>query len=948
MRVRASRGDRSAPQLQQTTPADNATDVAVNANLILTFNEAVKAGTGSIVIRNANGSLVQSIDITDPSKVSFAGNQLIINPGNDLSPDTSYYVTFASGVVRDLANNAFAGISSAAVFSFTTEESYVDTTAPIILFTSPDGFITGGQNIVITFNEPVRAGSGAIHIRNAADDSLLLTISVNDTTQVLFSGRNAIINPMNDLPPGNYYLAMAPNAFEDLYDNTIDDTALAAIEALGVVAVACPFATSYGAFASAVNGGVVVVASATSSWASAYAVGITQHASASANASAIAIGMDPDGYGAPEDLIAGNDASLDVSAFSLAAAAAGDVLSATSNQVDVLGADGLTYRFFGSNISTFSAANHNRLAGGDITLIEVWAGFGESAHILYSHYVDDDGLGSFLLADFDIGDRLRGDSTLIGSSEDDALFGFAGDDVLIGRAGDDDIDGGTGDDEIWGNAGGDSLEGESGFDTFKFASFADLDGDVIVDFEGGDRVDLSAIAGLSFIGPAAFTGVAGQARYAWVPGNTVLQIDSDGDGVSNASLLLGGGQVSLGETLPGSRVLVLTNDVIAPLLVSTSPADNAVNVTEELFNITMTFNENVKAGTGLIEIRLSSDNSLVGTVNVADSVNFDGRKAWFQFDGAIDPTTGYYITFAPGVIKDLAGNNFAGLSSSTAFNFTSGDFIAPRLVSTTPTDDASGVAINANIVLTFDEAVVPVAGSISINRSSDATHVATFSVVGDSRVTFSGNTVTLDPNVDLAPGESYYVQVYPGRIADLSGNLYAGLSQPYQLNFTTANNPGLVLTGTGLSNTLVGGAGSDTITGLGGKDTLTGAAGSDAFVYGAVSHSTSRNYDTITDLDGSSDVLDLWFQVTGVDASITGGSIGSRRFDSDLASAVNSTKLAAHHAVLFTPSSGVPAGSKFLIVDANGVAGYQAGADLVILLGANSTNLGSLTTSDFV
>ena len=68
-------------------------------------------------------------------------------------------MTFASGVVRDLANNAFAGISSAAVFSFTTEFDYVDTTAPIILFASPNGFITGGENIVMTFNEPVRAGS---------------------------------------------------------------------------------------------------------------------------------------------------------------------------------------------------------------------------------------------------------------------------------------------------------------------------------------------------------------------------------------------------------------------------------------------------------------------------------------------------------------------------------------------------------------------------------------------------------------------------------------------------------------------------------------------------------------------------------------------------------------------------------------------------------------------
>ena len=110
-----------------------------------------------------------------------------------------------------------------------------------------------------------------------------------------------------------------------------------------------------------------------------YAVGVFQFASALASASASAIGFIGGGYGAPEDLIAGNDASLDVSAFSLEAAADGTVVSATSSQVDVLGTDGLTYRFFGSNFSTFSATNRTHLAGGDITLIEVWAGFGEFA-----------------------------------------------------------------------------------------------------------------------------------------------------------------------------------------------------------------------------------------------------------------------------------------------------------------------------------------------------------------------------------------------------------------------------------------------------------------------------------------------------------------------------------------------------------------------------------------
>jgi hypothetical protein len=95
-------------------------------------------------------------------------------------------------------------------------------------------------------------------------------------------------------------------------------------------------------------------------------------------------------------------------------------------------------------------------------------------------------------------------------------------------------------------------------------------------------------------------------------------------------------------------------------------------------------------------------------------------------------------------------------------------------------------------------------------------------------------------------------------------------------------------------------------------------------------------------------VIDLWFPVTGIDSAITTGALTARRFDANLATAVNSTKLGAHHAVLFTPNAGTHSGDTFLIVDANGVAGYQANADLVILLGANSTNLGSLSAFDFV
>jgi hypothetical protein len=156
-----------------------------------------------------------------------------------------------------------------------------------------------------------------------------------------------------------------------------------------------------------------------------------------------------------------------------------------------------------------------------------------------------------------------------------------------------------------------------------------------------------------------------------------------------------------------------------------------------------------------------------------------------------------------------------------------------------------------------------------------------------------------------------------------------------------------VLTGTNGSDTLLGGAGADLITGLGRGDTLTGGGGADRFVYTRVADSTGRNFDTITDLDASADVLDLWFQVTGIDATINGGLASGRRIELDLASVVSANKLAPYHAVLFKPDAGMLAGSTLLIVDSNGTAGYQGSADLVILLGSGSS-LGGLTTGDFV
>ena len=413
-----------------------------------------------------------------------------------------------------------------------------------------------------------------------------------------------------------------------------------------------------------------------------------------------------------------------------------------------------------------------------------------------------------------------------------------------------------------------------------------------------------------------------------------------------------------------------TRDRAAPQLVQTSPSDDATAVAVGS-NIVLTFNEAVKAGTGTIIVYATMASGLYyKTIQVTDTsmVTFSSNTVTINLDYDLFPGTDFYVLVDAGAIKDLAGHSFAGITSPTALNFTTageppsggsagayaeatGVFqeptaIGPWLDSLTP-EDESTVRADTNFVLTFDKDVKAGSGSLEIRDSTDGSLVQSIAFSDTSQVQISGNTVTINPNVDLAPGTGYYIEVQQDAVQDLSGNPFQEFGSP-GYNFFTESVPGVTLTGNSRANTLAGGEGDDTLAGLGGKDTLTGAGGFDTFVYTAVTNSAGSGYDTINDFNTGFDQFDLWYQVTGVDRTIEIGSLGARRFDADLSAAVGATKLGAHHAVLFTPTSGAFIDKTFLVVDANGVAGYQAGADLVILLGGNSVNFYSLTASDFV
>ncbi|HEX3809824.1 MAG TPA: M10 family metallopeptidase C-terminal domain-containing protein [Rhizomicrobium sp.] len=149
------------------------------------------------------------------------------------------------------------------------------------------------------------------------------------------------------------------------------------------------------------------------------------------------------------------------------------------------------------------------------------------------------------------------------------------------------------------------------------------------------------------------------------------------------------------------------------------------------------------------------------------------------------------------------------------------------------------------------------------------------------------------------------------------------------------------------SDHLIGGSGSDRLTGGSGADRLSGGGGADIFIYTKVTDSRSIAFDKIVKLDGSADKFDLWFHVSGTVRIVNGGTLDSAHFDAPMERILSAARLPAHHAALFSPAHGDEAGHTFLVIDANGHAGYQAGADLVIDV-TGGTHLHDIHADSFI
>ena len=154
--------DTQSPAALSYSPIDEATKVGVASDIVISFNELIQKGSGSVSIKTNAGVTVATYDILTSTNLTLSGTSLTINPSVTLAFDTGYKVEITSGTVKDLVGNEFPALTT---YNFTTVGSIIGTAAGEILNGTAleDSILGYGGNDTITGgfgSDLINGGSG--------------------------------------------------------------------------------------------------------------------------------------------------------------------------------------------------------------------------------------------------------------------------------------------------------------------------------------------------------------------------------------------------------------------------------------------------------------------------------------------------------------------------------------------------------------------------------------------------------------------------------------------------------------------------------------------------------------------------------------------------------------------------------------------------------------------
>ena len=649
--------DTTSPTISSRVPANNAMNVNIGANVVLTYNEAVQKGSGSITLSSAFGNI--SVPVSN-SLVSISGNVVTIDPMVDLLAGTAYTLSFPAGVFQDLAGNNAGSLT----LNFSTAAA-LDTTPPTIASSVPANGATNvniGANIVLTYSEAVQKGSGSITLQRSGGGMVTIPVS---SAQVSIAGAVVTINPTADLLDGTAYtLSFPAGVFQDLAGNNAGSLTRSFTTAVALDSTPPTINSSV----PAIGGGGTINSPDN--------IVLTYSEAVQKGSGNITIGAITIPVSSAQVSIAGAVVTINPSA---------DLLTGTSYTLSF--SAGVFQDLAGNNAGSLTL-NFNTAAALDTTPPTIASSVpangatgvdvGANIVLTYSEAVQK-GSGSMTIS------SAGGMVTISVSS---ALVSVAGAVVTI-------------------NPTADLLDGTTYTLSFPAGVFQDLAG-------------------------------------------------------NNAGSL----------TLNFSTAAAL--DTTPPTVSSRVPANNAMNVNIGA-NVVLTYSEAVQKGSGNITLSSAFGNISVPVSN--SLVSISGNVV--TIDPMVDLLAGtaYTLSFSAGVIQDLAGNNAGSLTLN--FNTAAAlDTTPPTIASSVPANGATGVAVGANIVLTYSEAVQKGSGSIALSSAGGMVTIS----VSSALVSIAGAVVTINPTADLLDGTAYTLSFPAGVFQDLAGNNAGSLTR----SFTTA------------------------------------------------------------------------------------------------------------------------------------------------------------------
>jgi Ca2+-binding RTX toxin-like protein len=388
---------------------------------------------------------------------------------------------------------------------------------------------------------------------------------------------------------------------------------------------------------------------------------------------------------------------------------------------------------------------------------------------------------------------------VVGTNSNDILNGDDGQDLLFGGNGNDTLNGGDRGDKLYGGLGNDSLVGGGGDDQLS----SGYGNDKLVGGTGDDEYELYPQKGSSTSGS-----------------NTIEESQNEGNDwiyisdAYNVDMTRSNNGKDLVISAYQNGVFVGVNTVVNQYSVANSVAVENYSLwldgSDKTWAFINSFNGNPTQIINELLVGASSNDTLNGYGG--DDLLFGGggndTLSGGAGDDALDGGDGNDIAVYQGIKSDYIMNknsdgswtvtdsvlNRDGVDTLTNIEklqfsdqlYTLIDTTPPIVSNFTPSDGATAITMESNIVLTFSEAIQKGTGDICLRiGSATGTIIEQFDAENSNRLLISGNTLTIDPTSSLVNDTNYFVTFGSGTVKDLAGNVYAGMNG---YDFTTGSN----------------------------------------------------------------------------------------------------------------------------------------------------------------